>query len=301
MPNLIFLCYKFIYHRSPANRQQTEKIMSSRRQGKPGSRKTEKSIKDGVHRAYLTLVSAMRPCEVTTLPIDRDDPKRYYKLYYELIIREAVKCMFNLDLNYNLRYELANKCAELEFNLDLNYNLRDELANKCAELKFNQQKINVQMVRILRICKQFQHKIEELETNYILEVGSASEFYECLNTCYEYIKNLEFDASIFHLMRGYSVKDTVRDVKLTKWRNVVYTQYAFLRTLYYHPDGSDEIIRGYPDYNGCVEDMKPADMSQFIQPGRICKSYPTNQPIPESVIKWNVDDFNRKLAKFNSV
>ncbi len=276
MPNLIFLCYKFIYHRSPANSQQTEKIMSSRRQGKPGSRRTEKSIRTCVHRAYLTLVSAMG----MTLPIDRDDPMRNYKLYYKLIIREAVKCMFNLDLNYNLRYELAHKCAELEFN---------------------QQKINVQMVRILRICKQFQRKIEELETNYILEVGSAGEFYEYLNTCFEYIENLEFDASIFHLMRGYSVKDTLRDVKLTKWRNIVYTQYAFLRTLYYHPDGSDEIIRGYPDYNGCVEDMKPADMSQFIQPGRICKSSPTNQPIPESVIKWNVDDFNRKLAKFNSV
>ena len=254
--------------------------MLSRRQGKPGSGKTKKSItkfiQKYVHIAYLTLVSAMG----MTLPIDRDDPKRYYKLYYELIIREAIKCMFNLDLNYNLS---------------------DELANKCAELKFNQQKINVQMVRILRICKQFQRKIEELETNYVLEVGSAGEFYKCLSTCCEYIENLEFDASIFHLMRGYSVKDTVRDVKLTKWRNVVYTQYAFLRTLYYHPEGSDEIIRGYPDYNGCVEDMKPADMSQFIQPGRICKSSPTNQPIPESVIKWNVDDFNRKLTKFNSV
>lgn len=240
----------------------------------------QERIEKYVHRAYLTLVSAMRPCDITTLPIDRDDPKQNYKLYYELIIREAIKCMFNLDLNYNLRYELAHKYADMEFN---------------------QQKINVQMSRILMICRRFQRKIEELETNYILEVGSANEFYKCLNTSCKYIENLEFDASIFHLMRGYSVKDTLRDVKLTKRRNIVYTQYALLRTLYYHPAGSDEIIRIYPDYNGCVEDMKPADLEQFIRPGRICMASPLNHPIPESMIEWIVNDFNRKLAKFNSV
>ncbi len=236
----------------------------------------ERKIRKLIHVMFLHIVFAMKPKELTHTPVDPVG----MKIYYETMIKPVIAIMLSLPNDFSLSKELSVFYMETVFISTA---------------------VNLQTCRIKMICNRLRSRLNKLENDYVMEVGSVSEFYKILNKCHEYVKSLEFDMVIHSLMNGYSVKNVLRDEKLDKRRREVYPEYVFIRKLYCCPiDCVDHTksIRGYPDYNGCVEDMKPAELDKFIRPGYVCMTSPMNTPISESLVEIMVAEFNRKLARF---
>lgn len=283
----------------------------------------ERKIRKLIHVMFLHIVFAMKPKELTHTPVDPVG----MKIYYETMIKPVIAIMLSLPIDFSLS---------------------EELSVFYMETVFISTAVNLQTCRIKMICNRLRSRLNKLENDYVMEVGSVSaargpiilqppaesdrdsgqmsapirqntgpeirgqmsapirqdsvtEFYKILNKCHEYVKSLEFDMVIYRLMDGYSVKNILRDEKLDKLRREVYPEYVFIRKLYCYPiDCVDHTksIRGYPDYNGCVEDMKPAELDKFIRPGYVCMTSPMNTPISESLVEIMVAEFNKKLARF---
>lgn len=233
-----------------------------------------------INSAINALLVAMGPHNyIIDDPFQLAQYKGTMKSYFKYVVCPVIKRMFNL----------------------MNYDLADELHNLYPNMfhYFDKIKINIQSCRINRICMKLQRQMAKLENDYVQEVGSATSFYKLRDTC---ITNLKFNDVINQQLLGKPIAGIKHSVELSKHAQVVYNRYLTLRQLYMLLPGEPP-IRCYEDYNGCVKNMKPAILSQFIRPGYINVSSPDlklmKTPISESMVESIVNDFNDALMLFN--
>ena len=223
--------------------------------------------------------------------------------YFTKVVLPVIENIFDL-INYDFAHEMDNLYHDIFHHFDL-------------------LKLNAQSCRVNRICKKLKRQLTKTEDLYVCEVGNVHSFYKLRNECYIEVcakmnnessmnySNLKFNNIINEQLIGRSVADIKRDIELSKIKRDVYSQYVLIRQIYNIAtcesvqSGQEDLIRCYEDYNGCVENMKPAILSQFIRPGYRCIAS-TNPKfvqieLSESTVESIVHDFNNALTRLAPV
>jgi hypothetical protein len=269
----------------------------------------ETKLSTYISTAINALISSMGPVKFIkntySPPVDCDTLEKYFKK----VVLPVIENIFDL-MNYDFALEINNIYSDIFHYFDL-------------------MKLNIQSCRINQICKRLKRQLTKSEDLYIYEVGNVNSFYKLRNTCYTNVcakmnnepsinySNLKFNDIIMEQLMGRSIADITCDIELSKIKRDIYSKYVLLRQLYnitsyplippvLSADNHDEQpIQCYEDYNGCVENMKLAILSQFIKPGYRCIAS-TNPKfvrieLSESTVESIVDDFNNALTRLTPV
>jgi hypothetical protein len=231
--------------------------------------------------AINNIITHMSPIYITneahTRPIGYDGMSQYF----DHIIKPVVTNIFNLH-NYNLARELKNVYPDMFNRIDLTAAMS-------------------QTVKINTVCKKIQNQMLKFEEDYVLNIGRIESFYRLREECFNKFRDIEFNDTIYQQMHGRTIADIRRSEAKYKQSQVVYSHYISLRQLYnFHP--TKPYIRCYEDYNGCVDNMKSANLDNFIRPGYTCVSSPDlkllKNTVPESMVESIVNEFNQALLEY---